>query len=128
MKFVLFNVAIIAALFYLFNADRVDFRSLADQAYAAVDGVREKAGAVVETAKVAAPSKEPAAPEPEIVHAAPAEPLDPAVAKRRAVVLGTGAPEGGVDTEVLMTPEQRRRELFALAEDMELLYVRRLNR
>ena len=70
MKFVLFNVAIIAALFYLFNADRVDFRSLADKPYEAVDGVRETADTVVATARAPAPrpavpaasSKPPAAP------------------------------------------------------------------
>ncbi len=62
-----------------------------------------------------------------------AEPLpavrDPAVAKRRAEVLGGVASADGrasvalAEGEQLMSPEQRVRELHALAEEMELLFV-----
>ena len=69
---------------------------------------------------------------------------DPAVAKRRAEVLdGIGAldsapvlpgleaaaPEVALaEGETLMSPEERRRELYALAEEMELLFVTKLTR
>ena len=67
-----------------------------------------------------------------------AEPLpavrDPAVAKRRAEVLGGVASAGGAPSvalaegEQLMSPEQRVRELHALAEEMELLFVDKMAR
>lgn len=181
MKFVLFNVAVVAALFLLFNPDRSDLRVLADRASAAVGGAVEKAiggeyGPVKEDAgntgsdRVMVERTEPVQttgsrvveknvadaqdskvepkPEPDIkpVRAArqdraeavrqpqpTAEPaLDPAVAKRRAEVLGL-APLPVTETspiagDELMSAEQRRRELFTLAEEMELFYVKRLSR
>ncbi len=165
MKFVLFNLAVVAALFFLFNPDRADLHALADRAYETVGLARDGAEKVVE--KVAPTSKpvrqaadaapkppvsESPASKPEIkpahpapkkqvasqsriappkpVAAAPAPKLDPAVAQRRAEVLGTDAPRaaGVAVKEKLMSPEQRRRELFTLAEEMELFYVRRLSR
>ena len=167
MKFVLFNLAVVAALFFLFNPDRADLRALADRAYETAGLARDGAEKIV--AKVAPPaiSKpvrqaadatpkpsvfESPAPKPEIkpaqpapkkqvasqsriappkpVAAAPAPKLDPAVAQRRAEVLGIDAPRaaGVAVKEKLMSPEQRRRELFTLAEEMELFYVRRLSR
>lgn len=178
MKFLLFNLAVIAALVFLFNPDKADFHALADRAYETVGlakvsaekvakKVAEKAGPDTQSQTVEpAPEKpepKPAAPtakkksvaeapEPAPVTpiapppaqsvpqpAAPAEAapaiaarpepaLDPAVAQRRAEVLGLNAPAAGPAEEKLMSPEQRRRELFSLAEEMELFYVKRLNR
>lgn len=174
MKFLLFNVAVIAALVFLFNPDKADFRALADRAYETVGIARDGAEQVMEKVAEkteAAPKKrvaEPAQkkPEPKPVAPAPkkqaiaiapvpieeatpavtaykaavpvktappvaaaAEPkLDPAVAQRRAEVLGLDAPAAGPAEERLMSPDQRRRELFSLAEEMELFYVKRLNR
>ncbi len=59
---------------------------------------------------------------------------DPAVAKRRAEVLGGVAtaveapPVALAEGEQLMSPEQRVRELHALAEEMELLFVDKMAR
>ncbi len=59
---------------------------------------------------------------------------DPAVAKRRAEVLGgVASADGGASValaegEQLMSPEQRVRELHALAEEMELLFVDKMAR
>ncbi len=137
MKFVLFNIAVAAALIFLFNADRTDLRALADRAYAAVGQAKDMAEET--TQKAEAPVVETVATAPAAPPAPKAEPpkpaapkLDPAVAQRRAEVLDVEAkPQPASVAEIsdqLMTPEQRRRELFTLAEEMELFYVRRLNR
>ena len=169
MKFLLFNVAVVVALFVLFNPDRADLRAVADRAYEAVGLARETAKDVAEKIKVTEPETPEPAPSPEPPKTAapqtvaaevpadlkPAEPvsaephpvemkpadarpadatpvepppqaLDPAVAKRRAEVLGEGPLPPAEDR--LMSPEQRRRELFNLAEEMELFYVKRLSR
>lgn len=68
-------------------------------------------------------------------------PLPPEVAQRRAEVmagLDSDAPQPAApaaakglalaEGDALMTPEQRRRELLSLAEDMELLYARSVSR
>jgi hypothetical protein len=164
MKFVLFNLAVVGALFFLFNPDRADLNALADRAYETVglakDSVERlsppmskpvrpdsKTPAPMSEIKAPAPSSSPAtkpdvpAPEkpvavkqtnelPKLATAEPAPKLEPAVAKRRAEVLGLDAPQaaGVAVEEKLMSPEQRRRELFTLAEEMELFYVRRLSR
>lgn len=181
MKFLFFNLAVVAALVFLFNPDRADLRAWADRAYEAIGLAKEAAETAVnppkpaavakaapaqeknppvaETPKVAAepaalvaaPAPEPKAPAPKptapkkraVAEVAPAAPvptdriavqtapepaLDPAVAKRRAEVLGLDAPAAGPAEETLMSPEQRRRELFSLAEEMELFYVKRLSR
>ena len=174
MKFLLFNLAVIAALVFLFNPDKADFRALADRAYETVGIARDGAEQVLEKANQKAlgalekrvveparkkPEPKPVAPAPKKqavakapapteesapavtarkaavpVNTAPpvaaaAEPkLDPAVAQRRAEVLGLDAPAAGPAEEKLMSPDQRRRELFSLAEEMELFYVKRLNR
>lgn len=65
---------------------------------------------------------------------------DPAVVKRRAEVLGEApapseTPSKSSDGEItiaegetLMTPRERRKELFALAEEMELMFLKKLSR
>jgi len=161
MKFVLFNLAVIGALLFLFNPDRADLHALADRAYETVGlakdsveklspplskPVRQAADVIPDRpiSKSPAPVSEikPVTPTPKKhvvakptaemskLAAAPSPKLEPAVAKRRAEVLGLDAPEAaGVPVEEkLMSPEQRRRELFTLAEEMELFYVRRLSR
>ncbi len=79
-----------------------------------------------------------ASPDTEGPEGSAAEPLpavrDPAVAKRRAEVLGGVASADGrasvalAEGEQLMSPEQRVRELHALAEEMELLFVDKMAR
>ena len=197
MKFLLFNAAVIAALVYLFGADRSDLDAAGDRLQTSADrleGVaRNKVDAALDelrktpaqpnspvrtsTEAPAAPAKAAEAPEaipedtdrrsagpagapkvdvatkPDAVDSAPpnhrsqdtegpelpaAEPLptvrDPAVAKRRAEVLGgvaTAAEAPSValaEGEQLMSPEQRVRELHALAEEMELLFVDKMAR
>ena len=169
MKFLLFNFAVIAALFFLFNPDRADLHALADRAYETVGMAREKAESVVDKVtlppseiqavrpipapiqQAAEPAPTPIAPKPEdkpvpaapikqaavqppveapapVAAITPEKTLDPAVAQRRAEVLGLDAPAAGPAEEKLMSAEQRRRELFTLAEEMELFYVRRLSR
>ncbi len=166
MKFVLFNIAVIAALFFLFDSDKANLSSLAEKAYAAVGLERTLTKETGEIApeQAAKPSPAPAPtqetkvtalksvpknstdselevkvesvvtePLEQIVATKP-ETLDPAVAKRRAEVLGSASatmksPREALQGEdKLMTSDQRRRELFTLAEEMELFYVRRLSR
>ncbi len=179
MKFIFFNLAVVAALFYLFQADRADFRAAADRAYDAVDEVQALAKDVAKNATrqgsrllkepetPAADPREwntpipgtaeapPAPPPAPVVVSVPAEmippvteteppatdaaatasPLlaDPAVARRRAEVLGSGDGQPAlapalVEGTALMAPEERRRQLFSLAEDMEFMFVKRVSR
>ncbi|MCG8511548.1 MAG: hypothetical protein MI741_20230 [Rhodospirillales bacterium] len=227
MRFLIFNAVVIAALFYLFNADKDDIASVADRAHAVVaraqdaastaaERVQElskteqlrqrlqdfsKAGdtdmvdepetaakeavtempaeVITENAEQPLPPQPPAPEEtgtkapqtgtrlaaagdtaqdplqeiperwiPErprhtVDHAAaeaaiPEVPTDdPAVAKRRAEILDgvaetppakNGAEIAIADGESLMTPRERRKELHNLAEDMELVYIRKLGR
>ncbi len=86
MKFLLFNLAVIAALVFLFNPDKADFRALADRAYETVVIARDGAEQVLEKANqkaLEAPEKrvvEPARKKPEPKPVAPA-PKKQAVAK-----------------------------------------------
>lgn len=175
MKFIFFNLAVVAALFYLFQADRSDFRAAADRAYDAVDEVQALAKDVAKNATrqgsrllkehetpaadprewntpipgtAEAPPAPPPAPAvvsvpavstetepPATDAAATASPLlaDPAVARRRAEVLGSGDGQPAlapalVEGTALMAPEERRRQLFSLAEDMEFMFVKRVSR
>ena len=226
MRFLLFNLVVAGALFYLFTADREDIRSVAGTAHATVNQVEDLAYTAVDTvndfidgntgiqpptvSELAAPdviepvvekaviadvppveAPEPAAvadttveaPEPAAVadtavedkkddagdidekiakpvmvassdlpveevaqrpvHPVPdpakaiaaAQVADPAVAKRRAEVLGgidSAAPapatagKGEIaiaEGETLMSPRQRGKELYNLAEDMELMFL-----
>ncbi len=80
------------------------------------------------TAAAQSPRKDPAVADPAIV--VPAA-IDPRVAKRRNEIF-TGIapnppePKGPAlkEGEPMMTPAQRRKELYSLAEEMELLYAR----
>ena len=180
MKFIFFNLAVVAALFYLFQADRSDFRAAADRAYDAVDNVHALAKDVAKGAArqgnrllkdsetpaadpgewnaptpgtAEAPPAPPPAPVVTSVPAGPADtassatdavvqasppPVDPAVARRRAEVLGSGDGQPAlpasalapalVEGATLMAPEERRRQLFSLAEDMEFMFVKRVSR
>ncbi len=204
MRFLLFNLVVAGALFYLFTADRDDIRGVASSAHATLDQMEELTYTAVDTvngfmeekagiqtpefAPIAAPTEiQPAplaTPQPaglenpplpltaetgddgaseengpayekttkpvmvaatdlpaqEVpvlpVHAVPDPPLaDPAVARRRAEVLGeaaavetpaTGKPEIAIaEGETLMSPRQRRKELYNLAQEMELLFLRK---
>jgi len=51
---------------------------------------------------------------------------DPAVAQRRAEVLGEGPTADQAETPQFMTPAERRKELARLAEDMELRYLEKV--
>ena len=59
---------------------------------------------------------------------------DPSVARRRAEVLDGAAPlddrrgEAPVEGRPPMSPEERLRKLYSLAEEMELLYVSKMTR
>ena len=76
----------------------------------------------------AAPAAAPVAETPAPVKPPKVEKLDKEVAKRRAEVLAPAEPDSGAVVEILMTPEERLRELIALAEEMELFHVQRLSR
>ncbi len=213
MRFLLFNLVVAGALFYLFTADREDIHSVAGTAHATVNQVEDLAYTAVDTvndfiggntgiqppavSELAAPeviepvaekavvadvppieAPEPAAvadtavedkkddagdtdeeiakpvmvassdlPVEEVaqrpVHPVPdpakaiaaAAATDPAVAKRRAEVLGgveSAAPapatagKGEIaiaEGETLMSPRQRRKELYNLAQEMELMFL-----
>lgn len=153
MRFLVFNAAVVAALIYLLSADR-----LYDMADRVEDAARDSAPAeaAIETAptETAAKTVPPApAPDAAVPSGAPSggtaqaarvrdlPPVDdPAVAKRRAEVLDgiaafdsapreVAVPEVTLaEGETLMGPEERRRELYRLAEEMELLFVTKLTR
>ena len=207
MRFLLFNLVVAGALFYLFTADRDDIRNVASTAHATVDQMEELTytavdtvnGLVEEKADFKAPVFEPVLPPEHVAAARPAEVetppqpvvaetkddgaseesgtadeeitkpvmvaaaelpiqevavlpvhpvpdpaaalaraavIDPAVARRRAEVLGEGAaavetPAAGkpeiaiAEGESLMSPRQRRKELYNLAQEMELLFLRK---
>lgn len=147
MRFLIFNAAVVAALIYLLSADR-----LYDMADRVEDAARDSAPAeaAIETAPTeTAAETVPPAPAPDAaapsgassggtVQAAFVRDLppvdDPAVAKRRAEVLdGIAAFDSApgvtlAEGETLMGPEERLRELYTLAEEMELLFVTKLTR
>lgn len=147
MRFLVFNAAVVAALIYLLSADR-----LYDMADRVEDAARDSAPAeaAIETAptETAAETVPPApAPDAAAPSGAPSggtaqaalvrdlPPVDdPAVAKRRAEVLdGIAAFDSApgvtlAEGETLMGPEERLRELYRLAEEMELLFVTKLTR
>ncbi|MCH8037778.1 MAG: hypothetical protein IIC53_11755 [Proteobacteria bacterium] len=147
MRFLIFNAAVVAALIYLLSADR-----LYDMADRVEDAARDSAPAeaAIETAPTetaaetvppapapdaAAPSGAPSGGTAQAAFVRDLPPVDdPAVAKRRAEVLDgiaafDSAPEVTLaEGETLMGPEERLRELYRLAEEMELLFVTKLTR
>ena len=181
MRFILFNIAVGAALIYLFNGGELSLNQLKiglQQAKAQVaqlgepkptpkpaaaqqlakegkghghDVIRDpkpkpQAPAPTSKSKPKTKSKEPTPtvpqlekpasianhPTPKLVPGANASikvpPVPPAVAKRRAQVLAKGKPvpvalKAGTS---MMLASERRRELDALAEEMEMLYIEKV--
>ncbi len=151
MKFLMFNVVVAVALIYLFTADRAEMRSVADRAFDTAGEIKQMARKAVgkgramldrETALPVVPRPDPA---PEVKFTQPVEPppppappawpappaqivaeqpLAPEVAIRRAEILDPVLKQGAR----FMSADQRRRELFSLAEEMELLYARKTSR
>lgn len=189
MRFLLFNLAVVAALFYLFNADRggsdmgaglreapleVIRQELESLARDITDGPEDTRQAAPQAAKAEmsksrgqepqarAVDPDPVAPASASAESAgedaapavaqvlekgppqgravadPTRPLpqveDPAVARRRAEVLDQALPaddgRGATSAEAgpPLSPEERLRKLYSLAEEMELLYVRKTTR
>ncbi|MBL6928901.1 MAG: hypothetical protein ISR44_06985 [Rhodospirillales bacterium] len=194
MKFLLFNALVIGALFYLFNADRSDIASVADQAHAVVASAENVAANAVEQVDgfmhrdpepefiteepdyAAAPPPPPVAkPAPVVEQTVVAEkkatPRPPAVpqveesgkpvTKRSRLAAqdlpvqlvperarptvdyakaeksempeskAAGSNDGEItiaEGETLMTPRERRKELFALAQDMEMMFLDKLSK
>lgn len=159
MKFLIFNLTVAAALFYLISADRAEFQVAAGRVHDAAGEIKSMAERAVDKGRnmldqsqsqpqpspvaapraavetpveaptVKAPTMPPPAPKPAL--AKPAAPT-PAVARRRDEILN-GVETGGQKLSLeagarMMTPQQRRRELFSLAEEMELLYARTISR
>ena len=157
MKFLLFNLVVVAALGYLLSDGSfgpADPGSVLDHAQRAAGAIADRGRDLARDAAAEDPwdnSELPAveiAPEiaadalieieiePRPIRTVPETPgleddpfEDPALARRRAEVLGevevaasdSAAPE-------FMTPRERQRELDALAEDMELLFVDKIGR
>ncbi len=158
MKFLIFNLTVAAALFYLINADRTEFQVAAGRVHDAAGEIKSMAERAVdkgrnmldrskpspvaaprpfrETAETAvkAPTIPPPAPTPALAKPAAPTPVasGSAVARRRDEILNgveTGRQQLSLkDGARMMTPQQRRRELFSLAEEMELLYARTVSR
>ncbi len=164
MKFLIFNLTVAAALFYLVTADRSEFQAAAGRVHDAAGEIKSMAEDAMDKGRKALEKKtsraEPAPapvkmekvekvetveksppPVPETTLAkapvaaqAAARPVvtEPAVAKRRDEILGgmTAANSAVAleDGERMMNPQQRRKELFNLAEEMELLYARTVSR
>lgn len=211
MRFLLFNIVVFGALFYLFTADKTDIRAATDNAHAVVSraetlanqtvdrvntligkaepevhafasepkqaeatpqavvpvvpAIPEKAVAQEPTPAIQAPPPAPETKDSErpinsptrlVANEIPAHwvperaapTVDPAVTKKLLAASDPGAPQaaesharmptnavaGGkpeiaiAKGETLMSPRERRKELAALAEDMELLSLKKLNR
>lgn len=152
MKFLIFNLTVAAALFYLISADRAEFQVAAGRVHDAAGEIKSMAERAVDKGRkmLDRPQPSPAAapraavenpvveipvveiPVVEIPVEAPAMAPTPAVAQRRDEILNgvdTGRQQLSLkDGTRMMTPQQRRRELFSLAEEMELLYARTVSR
>ncbi len=188
MKFLIFNLTVAAALFYLVSADRAEFQAAAGRVHDAAGEIKSMAERAVdkgrrmldqsssgvqtprptriadsaeETTKTPeiAPRPAPVAPVAPVTPvktpyptpvpassiartAAPMPPMPPmpkviapAVARRRAEILNGVETADTADKDIslkdgarMMTPAQRRKELFSLAEEMELLYARKVSR
>ena len=162
MKFALFNLAVVAALAYLFMMERDDRRDVVERVEQGLQQVEELATESLTPASEtpAEPVKTPAAEADEdtvLSSLAPSTadllaelpPLDdPAVERRRQEILAdldlpvpapasstadqTAAPSAPpqvvlAEGESLMTPRERVKQLNALAEEMELLFVQSLS-
>ncbi len=139
MRYLVFNLLVVGALaFLLFDGDPpTSVRGAVDKVAVEADRLIAKGKSLVESAK----TERPAPPEPVSETAPPAATpskaidrpasgLDPAVARRRAEVLGE-APDDGATvaaTSDFMAPGVRRSELNKLAEDMELMFVEKVGR
>ncbi len=149
MKFLLFNIVVVAALGYLAFADTEDIEAATARAGNAVMSVREMAQAamakvvdrdpdlepaIVEEPPAEAPDREPAG-ETDVAALAPLEeewvetpeikPI-PGQGGGEVVVEESHRPAPKValaDGEMLMSPKERRRELDSLAREMEMLSV-----
>ena len=167
MKFLVFNLVVVAALVYLLSDGSfgpAEPGSVLDHAQRAAGAITDKGRDLAHETGVgvleraadagddpwAAPelSDSEIAPEPmfeapiEIearpIRTVPDAPVlvderieDPAIARRRAEVLGEveiAASDGAAESLRFMTPRERQRELDALAEDMELLFVDKVGR
>jgi hypothetical protein len=180
MRFLIFNLVVAGALFYLFNGGQLPaagdsdgvLRKVTMAARGTVEAGRKATAAVIEKVTRAEPAAKAPVPVkiPRIEVAtrkavppipvrpklatpkAPAivpvqEPVkapgtarasnpnlippvingpainDPAVRQRRAEVMATGPVAAVKDRPAFMSPSQRRRELHALSEEMELLFA-----
>jgi hypothetical protein len=155
MRFILFNLAVGAALIYLFNGGQLpamDWKAGLAQLKAEVTG-KETVAAPKQIAAagqshgrdVIEPPKPEPKPDPKPQPApkpstgstkTKVPPVPPAVAQRRAEVLGETVPETAalpaarrVQLEpgtAMMSAADRKRELDALAEEMEMLYIQKI--
>ena len=170
MKFLLFNLVVVAALVYLLSDGSfgpAEPGSVLDHAQRAAGAITDKGRILAHEAGVdvlereagagddpwAAPKLADSEMAPELRFEAPIEieiaprPIRPtpetqaiadgariddrAIARRRAEVLGEvelAASDGAAESPRFMTPRERQRELDALAEDMELLFVDKVGR
>ena len=156
MKFLMFNLVVAGALVYLFTADRADVHAAADRVYETADGIKSVARDAVGKGREllqgdqAAESRPRPAPKPvqnprpaaapvappvkQVARSIVPRPVSPEVARRRDEVMGTAPVDFGPGPipqikqgEKFMSPAQRQKELFSLAEEMELLYARKIS-
>ena len=88
--------------------------------------VRQTVPPIPVTEKISAPRApaiKPAAQRTAAPNLIPPAIHDPAVQKRRAEVMATGPTKYATDQTAFMSPQQRRKELHALSEEMELLFA-----
>ncbi len=162
MRFLIFNLVVVGALFYLFTGGQLPLpedangvlHKVSAAAKSTVTAGREATAAMVEKVMDEAPAPIQAAPVEVPVQAAvppiPVQPrlaapeapaikktggratnpnlIPPAIAdgevrQRRAEVLATGPVASVNGQPSFMSPSQRRRELHALSEEMELLFA-----
>lgn len=165
MRFLIFNLVVAGALFYLFNGGQLPtagdsdgmLRKVTMAGRQATAAVIEKVTGAEPVAKAPVPVKIPqievatrkavppipvrpklATPKapaimpaqkpakaPSLIPPAINNPAitDPAVRQRRAEVLATGPLAAVKERPGFMSPSQRRRELHALSEEMELLFA-----
>lgn len=135
MKFLIFNIAIVGALYYLFTTDVNGARDMTNMANQAVGRIETLASsAVIEARKFASkrtslkkaapPVLEPTPSASRIV-ASPVAVNPPPPPEPVETVADKAGSDGTTEVVPPKSPGERRRELLDMAQNMELFYLRK---
>ncbi len=132
MKFLIFNIAIISALYYLFTNDVNDARNITNDVRQAISQIETMASSAVAETHQQTSVKETAQSDPEFEPKPESLPLIPppvSIAMRPQMVpeeIVAVTPVNDEPAEVISVKSsaERRNELLEMAQNMELLYLR----